>query len=137
MSRFKNGDTAMTRAAVLFLLIVLVVMLFVYYGISNRLFSKGLSAHPVMGENSSIEALPASIEKVKPEKPDLDEDSSVRDCHEKADKKVKPQKITGENDNEKEKKDKLSKDKDRDFQRLSNTIKILKQADEVVDSLSY
>jgi hypothetical protein len=31
----------------------------------------------------------------------------------------------------------LSKDKDREFQRLSNIVKILKQADEVVDSLSY
>ncbi|MBE9593961.1 MAG: hypothetical protein IMF19_10850 [Proteobacteria bacterium] len=76
-------------------------------------------------------------EKVKPEKSELDEDSSAKDCHEKADKKVEPQEITGENDNQKEKKDKLSKDKDREFQRLSNIVKILKQADEVVDSLSY
>ena len=35
MSRFKNGDTAITRAAVFFPLIILVAMLFVYYGISN------------------------------------------------------------------------------------------------------
>ena len=140
MSRFKNGDTTMTmtRVAVLFLLIILVVMLFVYYGISNHLLSKGSSApHLVMAENSSIEALPASIEKVKPEKAELDENSSTKDCHEKADKKVKPQEITKENDNQKKRKDKLSKDKDREFQRLSNIIKILKQADEVVDSLSY
>lgn len=76
MSRFKNGDTTVTRAAVLFLLIILVAMFFVYYGISNCLLSKGSSApHLVMAENSSIEALPASIEKVKPEKPELDEDS--------------------------------------------------------------
>lgn len=138
MSRLKNGDTTMTRAAVLFLLIILVAMLFVYYGISNCLLSKGSSApHLVMAENSSIEALPALIEKVKSEKSELDEDSSAKDCHEKADKKVEPQEITGENDNQKEKKDKLSKDKDREFQRLSNIVKILKQADEVVDSLSY
>lgn len=90
-----------------------------------------------MAENSPIKAFSASVEKVKSEKPELDDDSSARDGHEKAGKNVKPQEITGENDNQKEKKDKLSKDKDGEFQRLSNIMKILKQANEVLDSLSY
>lgn len=132
----KDGVKRQSGASVLFLIMIVAVLLFAYYGILGYDLPEGwLNIPQVLIANSAGRGSPGSGEKMKPEKSSPWADSSMRKPIDPVVKGLVTKDISGKGDKMEESNYRLKDKRVRKSKRISRVFEVLKQSNLVIEEI--